>query len=70
MTDFIPLTELSREIRNRTGQEGPGWRKLNQLACDARIPATKAGRVWAVERKDVGAVIEALGLSQSLQPAT
>ena len=68
MTDLIPITELSSEIRKASGCEGPGYRKLHQLACDARIPARKSGREWVVERKDIGAVIEALGLSPA-QPS-
>jgi hypothetical protein len=49
----ILLTELSALLRAETGHPGPGWRKLNEMACSAVIPAAKNGRNWAVERADL-----------------
>jgi hypothetical protein len=68
MPDIIPITELSSEIRKITGQPGPGYRKLHFLACDGVIPAAKSGRQWVVNRKDLGAVIAALGLPAKRSP--
>jgi hypothetical protein len=61
----ILLTELSALLRAETGHPGPGWRKLNEMACSAVIPAAKNGRNWAVERADLPEVIQILGLSPS-----
>ena len=68
MNDVISITSLSSEIRKVSGSDGPGYRKLHILACDGRIPARKQGREWVVDRKDMGAVITALGLSTHQHP--
>jgi hypothetical protein len=60
--DFIPIPRLSLAIRQMTGKDGPGYRKLHMLACDGKIPAQQVGRFWSVKRSDLPAVIAALGL--------
>lgn len=61
----IPITRLSSEIRQLAGRDGPGYRKLHLLACDGKLPGAHQvgnGRRWGVFRRDLPAILEALGL--------
>ena len=47
-SDVIPVSRLSAALRDKTGNPGPGHRKLVQLAADAPIapPLEQRGRYW------------------------
>lgn len=63
--DWIPITEISGELRRLTGEPGPGWRSLVTGAADGRLspPIEKRGGRWGATRRQIPEVAEALGLS-------
>lgn len=65
--DRISITTVSQDIRQMTGQSGPGYRKLHTLACDGKIPAHKVDGKWVVYRRDMASLINALGLVPAKQ---
>ena len=69
----IPLSELSLALRQATGRDAPGVRKLHQLLIDGRLGATgeKMSGRWHVQRRDLPAIerqMVTLGLMRPGQP--
>ena len=61
-----PLPRLAAKLRELTGQQGPGYRKLYLLALDGTLPTeTRNGRLF-VRDADLPAVAASLGLTTSM----
>ncbi|MBV8095709.1 MAG: hypothetical protein JO110_21280 [Acetobacteraceae bacterium] len=63
-TDFLPLTDVAREIKRLTGQDhAPTYNTLKLRAYDAKIPVVRVNGRLGVERRDLPEVAARLGLS-------
>lgn len=69
MTNTIPLTSLSRELNAFTGQPSPSYRRLYGLTLDGRLPAEQVNGRWFVQRSDMPAIAQTLGLTAERVPA-
>lgn len=68
---WIPITDISPALRDLTGREGPGYRRLATMAADGKIvpPMEKqGGRFWGCYRSNLPALAAALGLHPKEQP--
>jgi hypothetical protein len=63
-SDVIPVSRLSATLRDKTGNPGPGHRKLVQLAADAQIapPMEQRGQYWVCPASKVPELAMLLGL--------
>jgi hypothetical protein len=63
-SDVIPVSRLSAALRDKTGNPGPGHRKLVQPAADAQIatPLEQRGRYWVCPASKVPELAMLLGL--------
>ena len=62
-TPDIPLPNLSVELLALTGDRGPGYRKLLELALDGVIPTVQRKNRRYVAEADLPAIAAALGLT-------
>lgn len=63
MTDYVPLTALSRELTTFAGKQAPNYRKLWMLTVDGRIPAEQMNGRYQVRRADLPGIAVSLGLT-------
>jgi len=69
MTDYVPLTALSRELTTFAGKQAPSYRKLWTLTVDGRIPAEQMNGRYQVRRTDLPGIAALLGLTTSERTA-
>jgi hypothetical protein len=69
MTDYVPLTALSRELTTFAGKQAPSYRKLWTLTVDGRIPAEQMNGRYQVRRTDLPGIAASLGLTTSERTA-
>lgn len=62
MGDFIGLAELPQELREMTASQLPTYWRLYRKAVDGDIPVYRAAGRLFVQRRDLPAIIEKLGL--------
>jgi hypothetical protein len=60
--NFVFVANLSALLREKTGDPGPGHRKLVQLANDARTspPMRREGRFWGCDASKVPDLVRTL----------
>ena len=65
--DLIPATLLASELRELTGDAGPGHRKVVQLAADGRVtpPLERHNGRWVCPRAKLPELAVLLGLIHS-----
>lgn len=64
MPEYIPLSHLSRELREITGKKAPGYQSLYRRIMDGDIPAeVLAHNRWHVRREHLPAIMQTLGLT-------
>ena len=60
--DTVALTSLPRELAELTGAPAPGYRRLYNMAVDARIPVEQVNGRWRVRRTDLPGIAAQIGL--------
>ncbi|MBV8092506.1 MAG: hypothetical protein JO110_04585 [Acetobacteraceae bacterium] len=63
-TDFVPLTDVPRKIKELTGQDDvPSYNVLKLWGYDAKIPVVRVNGRLGIEKRDLPEIAARLGLS-------
>lgn len=66
MHSIVPLTALAQELSALTGRKPPHYMTLYFAVTSGRIPAERFGGRWVVDRSDLPAIAEKMGLASKL----
>lgn len=67
--DLIRLADLSAKLQELTGDRGPGYRKVLELALDAAFPSVLIGNRRYVREPDMPGIVHAVGLTMTADRA-